>query len=104
MYILCAHPQYYRAKRLYRFHGKLNFYLALYWSEALSQQTEDKEMADHFKPLFERLKSNESTIVNDLIAVQGKPVDLGGYYFPNKEKVGKFLWNTILSFSFTGGN
>ena len=78
-----------------------HFYLALYWSEALSQQTEDKEMADHFKPLFERLKSNESTIVNDLIAVQGKPVDLGGYYFPNKEKVAEAMrpsktFNTIM--------
>ncbi len=64
-----------------------HFYLALYWSEALSNQKEDEELAKHFKPLFEQLKSNESKIINDLLEIQGKPVNLGGYYYPDKKKV-----------------
>ncbi|ANW65013.1 isocitrate dehydrogenase, NADP-dependent [Mycobacterium sp. djl-10] len=62
------------------------FYLALYWAQALAEQTEDKELAEHFAALAKTLADNESTIVSELNAVQGKPVDIGGYYYPDPEK------------------
>jgi isocitrate dehydrogenase len=62
------------------------FYLALYWAQALAEQTEDKELAGHFADLAKTLADNESTIVSELNAVQGKPVDIGGYYYPDPEK------------------
>jgi isocitrate dehydrogenase len=62
------------------------FYLALYWAQALAEQTEDKELAEHFARLAKTLADNESTIVSELNAVQGKPVDIGGYYYPDPEK------------------
>ena len=62
------------------------FYLALYWAQALAEQTEDKELAEHFAGLAKSLADNESTIVSELNAVQGKPVDIGGYYYPDPEK------------------
>ncbi|BBY89177.1 NADP-dependent isocitrate dehydrogenase [Mycolicibacterium tokaiense] len=62
------------------------FYLALYWAQALAEQTEDKELAEHFAGLAKTLADNESTIVSELNAVQGKPVDIGGYYYPDPEK------------------
>jgi isocitrate dehydrogenase len=64
-----------------------HFYLALYWAEALAKQTADTMLQAHFKPLAESLRAHESTIVAELNAVQGKPVDIGGYYRPNAEKV-----------------
>jgi isocitrate dehydrogenase len=57
-----------------------HFYLALYWAEELATQEDDRALAAAFVPLAERLRSNEQTIVDELIAVQGSPVDLGGYY------------------------
>jgi isocitrate dehydrogenase len=62
------------------------FYLALYWAQALAEQTEDKELAEHFAGLAKTLADNESAIVSELNAVQGKPVDIGGYYYPDPEK------------------
>lgn len=62
------------------------FYLALYWAQELAKQTEDKELAEHFAPLAKTLAENESTILSELNAVQGKPVDIGGYYYPDPEK------------------
>ena len=62
------------------------FYLALYWAQELAKQTEDKELAEHFAPLADTLAENESTILSELNAVQGKPVDIGGYYYPDPEK------------------
>lgn len=62
------------------------FYLAMYWAQELASQTSDKELADHFAPLAEALAKNEETIVKELDAVQGKPVDIGGYYYPDAEK------------------
>ncbi|MGV9712788.1 NADP-dependent isocitrate dehydrogenase [Gordonia sp. NPDC003424] len=62
------------------------FYLALYWAQELSEQTEDPELAERFKPLAETLAANEDTIVEELNAAQGTEVDLGGYYFPDPEK------------------
>jgi isocitrate dehydrogenase len=63
-----------------------HFYLALYWAQALAQQSDDPEAATLFAPLAERLAADEQTVVDELIAVQGKPVDLGGYYHVDKAK------------------
>jgi len=57
-----------------------SFYLALYWAEALAAQDKDKEMKERFSKIYKELKANEEKIASDLISVQGKPVDLGGYY------------------------
>jgi isocitrate dehydrogenase len=63
------------------------FYLALYWAQELSTQTEEVELARHFAPLAAALTANEQVIVGELAAVQGKPVDIGGYYLPDTQKV-----------------
>jgi isocitrate dehydrogenase len=63
-----------------------HFYLALYWAQELAAQTEDAALAEAFKPLAEKLTAAEATIVEELLAVQGKPADIGGYYFPDAEK------------------
>ncbi len=57
-----------------------HFYLALYWAQALAAQTDDPELAATFTPAAKALSENESAIVRELIAVQGSPVDTGGYY------------------------
>lgn len=62
------------------------FYLAMYWAHELAEQTDDKALAEHFAPLAKTLAENESTIVDELNAAQGKPVDIGGYYYPDQEK------------------
>jgi len=62
------------------------FYLALYWAQALAEQTDDKELAEHFAPLAEALTENEDTIVAELNEAQGKPADIGGYYYPDRDK------------------
>jgi isocitrate dehydrogenase len=59
------------------------FYLTLYWAQALAAQTDDPALAARIKPLAERLSADEATIVDELNAVQGQPVDLGGYYLPD---------------------
>ena len=64
------------------------FYLALYWAQELATQSEDKELQAHFRPLAATLTSREKTIVGELSDVQGKPVDIGGYYLPDVEKSG----------------
>ncbi|OLT19501.1 hypothetical protein BJF78_36100 [Pseudonocardia sp. CNS-139] len=63
-----------------------HFYLALYWAQALAEQTEDAELAKEFAPLAERLAADEQVIVGELSGVQGQPVDLGGYYYVDKAK------------------
>ncbi|MBN58434.1 NADP-dependent isocitrate dehydrogenase [Thalassolituus sp. UBA3500] len=63
-----------------------HFYLAKFWAEALAADTEDGELSDHFKPLAEALNENEPAILEELKSVQGSPVDIGGYYWPNPEK------------------
>jgi len=63
------------------------FYLALYWAQELAAQSEDKELQAHFAPLAKALAANEQKIVDELKAVQGKPVDIGGYYMPDLTKV-----------------
>ena len=62
-----------------------HFYLALYWAEELAKQTEDAELAAAFASLAGTLRENEQTIVEELLAVQGKPADVGGHYEPDDE-------------------
>jgi isocitrate dehydrogenase len=63
-----------------------HFYLALYWAQRLAGQDEDAELAEAFRPLAERLAAEEETIVSELNGVQGEPVELGGYYFVDRDK------------------
>ena len=63
------------------------FYLAMYWAQALAEQTEDAALAAQFAPLAKALTDNEQTIVTELAAVQGQPVDIGGYYKPDFSKL-----------------
>ena len=63
-----------------------HFYLALYWAQELAGQTDDAELAAAFKGLAETLAAKEPVIVEELLAVQGKPADIGGYYLPDAEK------------------
>jgi isocitrate dehydrogenase len=63
------------------------FYLTLYWARELAAQTDDKELAAYFAPLAKTLSDKEPAIVAELLAVQGKPVDIGGYYQPDETKV-----------------
>ena len=64
-----------------------HFYLALFWAEALARQSEDSELSSHFSELANILRANEIKIAEELISAQGKPMDLGGYYLPDDEKV-----------------
>ncbi|RJF92521.1 NADP-dependent isocitrate dehydrogenase [Noviherbaspirillum saxi] len=63
------------------------FYLAMYWAQELAAQKEDAELAAYFAPLAKALTDNEQKIVAELIEVQGKPVDIGGYYKADDAKV-----------------
>lgn len=63
-----------------------HFYLAMYWAEALAEQTADSEMAEKFAPVAKAMQENEAKINEELIAAQGKPQDVGGYYHPDPEK------------------
>ncbi|MDQ5926129.1 MAG: isocitrate dehydrogenase, partial [Pseudomonadota bacterium] len=63
------------------------FYLALYWAQALAAQTDDAALAAKFAPLAQTLSQQEATIVAELAAVQGKPADIGGYYMPDAAKL-----------------
>ncbi|HJV07680.1 MAG TPA: NADP-dependent isocitrate dehydrogenase [Chromobacteriaceae bacterium] len=62
------------------------FYLAMYWAQALAAQTEDAELQARFAPLAKTLAENEQQIIDELKAVQGKPADIGGYYLPDTQK------------------
>jgi isocitrate dehydrogenase len=63
------------------------FYLSLYWAQELAAQTEDRDLAAYFAPLAKNLADNEAKIVAELQEVQGKAVDIGGYYKPDNAKV-----------------
>jgi isocitrate dehydrogenase len=63
------------------------FYLAMYWAQELAAQTEDRTLQARFAPLAKTLTENEQTIVGELADVQGKPVDIGGYYLPDRNKM-----------------
>ncbi|MFA5885863.1 MAG: NADP-dependent isocitrate dehydrogenase [Acidimicrobiia bacterium] len=64
-----------------------HFYLAMYWAQELAAQTDDPDLAAQFAPIADALTGNETTIVDELNAVQGHPADIGGYYFPDDDKV-----------------
>jgi isocitrate dehydrogenase len=68
-----------------------HFYLALYWARALATQTKDAALAAAFAPLADKLTAEEKQIVAELIAVQGKPADIGGYYRPDDAKASAAL-------------
>lgn len=68
-----------------------HFYLALYWAEALAAQTADKDIQQRFTTLAKTLKDNEDKINAELIAAQGKPVDMGGYYHPDFDKTARAM-------------
>ncbi len=63
-----------------------HYYVALYWAEALETQTADPELAEKFTPVADALRKNEETILSELLAVEGKPADIGGYYRPDDAK------------------
>jgi len=68
-----------------------HFYLALYWAQALAAQTADKKIADRFTKIAKDLGDNEKKIDGELLAAQGKPQDVGGYYHPNDAKASKAM-------------
>jgi isocitrate dehydrogenase len=67
------------------------FYLTLYWARALASQDDDVGMKARFEKLANELGKNEATINEELLAAQGQPVDLGGYYIPGREKASKVM-------------
>ncbi len=68
-----------------------SFYLSLYWAEALAAQDKDAELKARFEPIAKNLVANEAKIDAELLAAQGQPVDLGGYFMPNDELANKAL-------------
>ncbi len=68
-----------------------HFYLALYWAQALAEQTEDKELQERFAKAAKEIQDNEAKIIEELNAAQGKPVDIGGYFLPDPEKISKAM-------------
>lgn len=78
-----------------------HFYLSLYWAEALSNQSDDADLASQFKPLFKQLSENEQTIMKELSEVQGQAVDIGGYFLVDVDACEKIMrpsatFNSIL--------
>jgi len=67
------------------------FYLALYWAQALAAQDKDKEMQERLGPVARALEENEAKITEELLAAQGNPVDIGGYYLPDVEMATKVM-------------
>ncbi|MEH0548424.1 NADP-dependent isocitrate dehydrogenase [Streptomyces sp. B21-105] len=79
-----------------------HFFLSLYWAQELAAQTDDADLAKAFAPLAETLAAAEQTIVDELIAAQGKPADIGGYYQPDPAKAAAVMrpsatWNEALA-------
>ncbi len=79
-----------------------HFYLALYWAQTLAAQSADADLKAVFTPIAENLAANEQAIVGELLAVQGRPVDIGGYYHPSNELATAAMrpsatFNTILA-------
>ena len=68
-----------------------HYYFAMYWAEALAQQTENEELASKFKGVFDQLSQSEDVIVAELRNVQGGAVDIGGYYHPDRNKVSSVM-------------
>jgi isocitrate dehydrogenase len=68
-----------------------HFYLAMYWAQALAEQDRNAELKAKFAKLAQQLSESEETIINELNAAQGSPVDIGGYYHPDPEKTSKAM-------------
>ena len=68
-----------------------HFYLALYWADALAKQDQDAELKQRFAPLAQKLRDNEAKIMEEMIAEQGKPIDVGGYYHPDLTRVNQAM-------------
>ncbi|MEO1446922.1 MAG: NADP-dependent isocitrate dehydrogenase, partial [Cyanobacteria bacterium J06635_11] len=68
-----------------------HFYLALYWAQAIAQQSKDSGLKTQFEALAQQLQAQEGAIAQDLTTAQGSAVDLGGYYLPNREKAAKAM-------------
>jgi isocitrate dehydrogenase len=68
-----------------------HFYLALYWAQALAEQTQDKNLQARFAKIAKQLADSEAKIVAELLGAQGRPVDMGGYYHPDQEKTTKAM-------------
>ncbi|MCX2739477.1 NADP-dependent isocitrate dehydrogenase [Pontibacter anaerobius] len=68
-----------------------HFYLAMYWAQALAEQNKNQELKEKFSSLAKELTDNEQKIVDEQIAAQGKPVEIGGYYHPDEEKTSKAM-------------
>ncbi len=68
-----------------------HFYLALYWAQSLTEQTDDAELAERFAPLAATLSEQEEVIVDELNRVQGPAVDIGGYYWPKRDLVDRAM-------------
>ncbi|HEX7093519.1 MAG TPA: NADP-dependent isocitrate dehydrogenase [Nitrospiraceae bacterium] len=68
-----------------------HFYLALYWAQALAQQTQDKNLAARFAKIAKNMADNEAKISSELLGAQGKPVDIGGYYHPDDAKASRAM-------------
>ena len=68
-----------------------HFYLALYWAQALAQQTQDKNLAARFTKIAKEMADNEAKISTELLGVQGKPVEIGGYYHPDDAKASQAM-------------
>jgi isocitrate dehydrogenase len=68
-----------------------HYYLATYWAEYLSTQTDDSAIAEKFKSVYKELKDNEDTIIKELLSIEGKAQDIGGYYHPNDELAEKAM-------------
>jgi len=68
-----------------------HFYLALYWAQALAEQTQDKDLQARFSKVAKQLAGNEAKVIGELNATQGKPQDIGGYYRPDSKKTAKAM-------------
>ncbi len=68
-----------------------HFYLALYWAQALAEQSEDAGLKSQFAPIADALSTNEASIISELNSIQGQAVELGGYYQPDSELVAKVM-------------
>ena len=68
-----------------------HFYLALYWAKRLSEQNSDSGLSAFFTPLYQKLATSEEAITAELIAAQGSPVEMGGYYAPDDELAGSAM-------------
>lgn len=72
-----------------------HFFLSLFWAEALAGQSEDAELASHFYQLAKDLRVNENKIIEELNEAQGKPMDIGGYYLPDEDKISALMRPSI---------